>query len=340
MRKTVIRRLACLLLAGGACLASLTTAGAAGPEAIPAPPLKKLALELWNPLDFSEWEPVEVPDTVEKPLSALLSREGLTGEQREALAARVEREPGLLEQLEQGALSDGDLALLALPNARTGRLDRYRAWMEAHPEDTGETAVLYVNADRDMEFYSAVSEITDPSGLTVLVNKYYALPAGYVPELEALGRDYGSGSLRPEAVQAFRSMADGARADGVSLRSVSAYRSFAGQKITYNNYLKKYRQSLVDTFSARPGHSEHQTGLALDINAASSRACFEKTPAFAWLKEHCAEYGFILRYPEDKQAVTGYRFEPWHYRYVGVDIAKACMEQGLCYEEYLALQPG
>lgn len=337
MHYTVTRRLTGLLLAGGLCLVSLTAAGAAGPEAIPAPPPEELMLELWNPLAFPEEEPL----AEEKVIPALLlAREGLTEEQRLALAARVEREPALLERLERGELSDAQLALLALPNARTGRLDRYLAWMEAHPEDTGETAVLYVNADRDMEFYSAVSEITDPSGLTVLVNKYYALPAGYVPELEALGRDYGSGSLRPEAVQAFRSMADGARADGVSLRSVSAYRSFAGQKITYNNYLKKYRQSLVDTFSARPGHSEHQTGLALDINAASSRACFEKTPAFAWLKEHCAEYGFILRYPEDKQAVTGYRFEPWHYRYVGVDIAKACMEQGLCYEEYLALQPG
>ena len=135
-------------------------------------------------------------------------------------------------------------------------------------------------------------------------------------------------------------MADAARAEGVSLRSVSAYRSYAGQKVTYNNYLKRYKRSVVDSFSARPGHSEHQTGLALDINAASSRAHFENTPAFAWLKEHCAEYGFILRYDQGKEAVTGYRFEPWHYRYVGVEAAKACMEQGLCYEEYLALLPG
>lgn len=336
MHYTVTRRLTGLLLAGGLCMVSLTAAGAAGPEAIPAPPPEELMLELWNPLAFPEEEPL----VEEKVIPALLlAREGLTEEQRLALAARVEREPALLERLERGELSDAQLALLALPNARTGRLDRYLAWMEAHRSDTLENAVFSVNLDRDLAFYSAVSEVADPSGLTALVNKHYALPAGYVPELEALGYPYGSGALRPEAAQAFRAMVDAARAEDVSLRGVSAYRSYAGQKITYNNYLKKYRQSVVDNFSARPGHSEHQTGLALDINVASSRAHFENTRAFAWLKAHCAEYGFILRYDQGKEAVTGYRFEPWHYRYVGVDIAKACMEQGLCYEEYLALQP-
>ena len=251
----------------------------------------------------------------------------------------MEGEPALLGQLEQGALSEAELVLLALPNARTDRLDRYLAWAETHPEDAAANTVLSVNADRDLAFYSAVSETADPSGLGVLVNKHFALPAGYVPELEALGYRYGSGSLRPEAARAFRAMADAARAEGVSLRSVSTYRSYASQKLTYNGYLKKYKQSVADDFSARPGHSEHQTGLALDINAARSGARFEDTEAFAWLKAHCAEYGFILRYDQGKEAVTGYRFEPWHYRYVGVDIAQACMEQGLCYEEYLALQP-
>lgn len=341
MHNTVTRRLFRVLLAGGLCLTSLAAAGAAGPEAIPAPPPEVLLQELWDPLAFPEEEPEGLPEPGKEALQAsvlLLAREGLTEEQRLALTFRVEREPGLLERLD--SFSDAQLALLALPNARTGRLDRYLAWMEAHPEDAPEKAVFSVNADRDLAFYSAVTETADPSGLTALVNKHYALPAGYVPELEALGAGYGYGSLRPEAAQAFRAMADAARAEGVSLRSVSAYRSYGSQKVTYNNYLKKYKRSVVDNFSARPGHSEHQTGLALDINVASSKARFENTKAFAWLKAHCAEYGFILRYDQGKEAVTGYRFEPWHYRYVGVDIAKVCMEQGLCYEEYLALLPG
>ena len=82
-----------------------------------------------------------------------------------------------------------------------------------------------------------------------------------------------------------------------------------------------------------------QTGLAVDINVATRKANFEKTPAFAWLQEHCAEYGFILRYDKGKEDVTGYRFEPWHYRYVGQDAAKVCMEQGITYEEYVSAQP-
>ncbi len=337
MDNSVTRRLASFLLVGGLCLTPLIAARAAGPEAISAPPPEELALELWNPLAFLE----EEPEAGEEEIPALLLiREGLTEEQQLALAARMEREPALLERLEKDGLSDTQLVLLALPSARTGCLDRYLSWAEAHPEDTVENTVFSVNADRDLTFYDTVSEIADPSGLGVLVNKHYVLPADYVPELETLGAGYGYGSLRPEAAQAFRAMADAARAEGVSLRSVSAYRSYAGQKVTYHNYLKKYKRSVVDSFSARPGHSEHQTGLALDINVASSKAHFENTRAFAWLKAHCAEYGFILRYDQGKEAVTGYRFEPWHYRYVGVEAAKACMEQGLCYEEYLALLPG
>ena len=163
--------------------------------------------------------------------------------------------------------------------------------------------------------------------------------ADYVPELESVGAGYGSGSLRPQAAAAFRAMADAARADGISLRSVSAYRSYARQESTYNRWLSQDSQASVDTYSARPGASEHQTGLALDINVASLKAHFEDTPAYAWLAEHCAEYGFILRYPQGKEHITGYQFEPWHYRYVGVEVAQVCMDRGLTLEEYFALRP-
>ena len=134
-------------------------------------------------------------------------------------------------------------------------------------------------------------------------------------------------------------MADAAWADGISLRSVSAYRSYSQQSSTYNRWLSQDRQSSVDTYSARPGFSEHQTALALDINVASLKVHFENTPAYAWLAEHCAEYGFVLRYPQGKEHITGYQFEPWHYRYVGVEVAQVCMDRGLTLEEYFALRP-
>ena len=228
---------------------------------------------------------------------------------------------------------------LSLPNGRAERLDRYTAWAVQHPELELADVVVQVNMDRDRAFYSAVQTAEYPHSLTVLINKHYALPEGFVPMLEELGEDYGTGALRPEAARAFRSMADAAQMDGMTLKSVSSYRSYERQETLYANYQKRYQQTETDTFSARPGHSEHQTGLALDINTASSRAHFETTPAFAWLKEHCAEYGFILRYDQGKEEITGYRFEPWHYRYVGQEAAQACMSRGMAYEEYVARLP-
>lgn len=227
----------------------------------------------------------------------------------------------------------------ALPNCRPERLERYAAWGEAHPEADAGTVVRTVNMDLDRPFYSAPQRVEEPDSLEVLVNKYYSLPKDYSPQVEALGDGYGAGSLRREAAQAFRAMADGARAEGIRLRSVSAYRSYRTQQALYQGYLNKDKRAVVDTYSARAGHSEHQTGLALDINTASSSDHFERTSAYAWLQANCAQYGFLLRYPQGKEEITGYRFEPWHYRYVGTEIAAACMSQNICYEEYLAALP-
>ena len=235
----------------------------------------------------------------------------------------------------EGAVGEDE----CLPFAREEAAGRYEAWSAAHPDWTQAQVVLWVNMELDRPFYTDTDVVEQPDSLTVLVNKYHALPADYVPELEALGYGYGSGSLRPQAAAAFRAMADAAWADGISLRSVSAYRSYSQQSSTYNRWLSQDRQSSVDTYSARPGFSEHQTALALDINVASLKAHFENTPAYAWLAEHCAEYGFVLRYPQGKEHITGYQFEPWHYRYVGQEIAQVCMEHGLTLEEYFALQP-
>ena len=235
----------------------------------------------------------------------------------------------------EGAVGEDE----CLPFAREAAAGRYEAWSAAHPDWTQAQVVLWVNMELDRPFYTGTDVVEQPDSLTVLVNKYHALPADYVPELEALGYGYGSGSLRPQAAAAFRAMADAAWADGISLRSVSAYRSYSQQSSTYNRWLSQDRQSSVDTYAARPGFSEHQTALALDINVASLKAHFENTPAYAWLAEHCAEYGFVLRYPQGKEHITGYQFEPWHYRYVGQEIAQVCMEHGLTLEEYFALQP-
>lgn len=335
MHEDVIRRISRLLLLAGLCMGTLISIGAVGGAETPIRPVVPV-ISAHKPADPAL---TAEATTQQRRAAELLRQMDLNWSQRQALTVRMGGDSSLLQLLEREELTRADLVYLALPNGRSDRLDRYNAWSADHPEDAAETVVLQVNMDRDQGFYSLIWEVADPSSLTVLVNKHYTLPAGYVPELETLGSGYGSGSLRPEAAAAFRTMADAARANGVSLRSVSAYRSYSTQKTLYNRYLTQNKQAVVDTFSARPGHSEHQTGLSLDINVASIGAHFENTPAFAWLKAHCAEYGFILRYDQGQESITGYRFEPWHYRYVGKEIAAAITERGITYDEYAALQP-
>lgn len=315
---SILPRLAALAL--GAAL--LTSSAAALTPAVSAPSPAALAVDL-----TSEY----------RRFSAAAAQYGLSAGERSVLWDRGDE--ALLTQLETGGISAAELTWLTLPHHRADRAGRYAAWAEAHPDRTAEQVVTAVNMDCDLAFYKDIRPVSDPQSLLVLVNKHYTLASDFVPQLEVLGSAYGRGSLQPEAAAQFRAMADAARADGVTLRSVSAYRSYATQRYTYNGYLAQYSQGVVDDFSARPGHSEHQTGLALDINVARTSAHFENTEAYAWLQEHCARYGFILRYPQGKSHITGYRFEPWHYRYVGTAAAAICMEQGLTYEEYTARLP-
>ncbi|MBQ2758231.1 MAG: M15 family metallopeptidase [Clostridia bacterium] len=173
-------------------------------------------------------------------------------------------------------------------------------------------------------------DIIEVNGLTyingiLVVNKTYSVPAGYNP-----------GALTAECKNAFREMQSAADELGLSLTVCSGFRSYETQKNLYNKYCEKDGKALADTYSARPGHSEHQTGLAIDVN--SVKQSFKDTPEGKWLKENCHKYGFILRYPEDKQSVTGYSYEPWHIRYVGKTAAKDIYESGLCLEEYLGIK--
>ena len=175
-------------------------------------------------------------------------------------------------------------------------------------------------------------------GKLMLVNKYYYHDKSYNANLVKLGSGYGNGSLNKEAAIHFRQMVDDAKKDGIKLWSVSAYRSYSTQKIIYNRYVKKDGVKKADTYSARPGHSEHSTGLAVDINVASSSRHFEKTKEYAWLKENSYKYGFIERYMKGKEFITGYKYEPWHFRYFGSDVATELYEMNVTYEEYLIMK--
>lgn len=197
--------------------------------------------------------------------------------------------------------------------------------------------------------YEAVEVVAEPASITVLVNKKYALPKDYVPD-DLVEPDVPfifeekleKRKLRKEAAEALEAMFAAAAEDGVLLAGVSGYRSYNTQKGLYNWYVSRDGQEAADRYSARPGHSEHSTGLAMDVSgidgACAATDCFADTPEAAWLAEHAYDYGFIIRYPEGKEDITGYKYEPWHLRYVGVDAAREIRDLGLTLEEYTALR--
>lgn len=215
-------------------------------------------------------------------------------------------------------------------------LSRYLAYQEKCPDKELVEVVRNVNAKIDNDFYTNVVSTDTSKDLLMLVNKYHQLSPEYRANLVTLSSKYGGGSLEKRAAAAFVKMCDAAKTQGIKLRNVSGYRSYYTQRNLYNNYVNRDGISGADRYSARAGHSEHQTGLATDINTASSKAHFERTKEFAWLSRNAHLYGFILRYPEGKEYLTGYKYEPWHYRYVGVEAATYIHENNITYEEYYA----
>ena len=167
-----------------------------------------------------------------------------------------------------------------------------------------------------------IDGITYVDGI-MIANKSYPLPASYDP------------GLLPETEQAFYEMAQAAAQDGITLFISSGYRSHFSQEQLYNEYVWRDGKEAADTYSSRPGYSEHQTGYTIDVNNPSDD--FRGTPEAKWIAEHCSDYGFIVRYPEGKEDITGYEYEPWHIRYLGVETAKAVEASGLCLEEYLGI---
>lgn len=157
----------------------------------------------------------------------------------------------------------------------------------------------------------------------LIANKTYALPADFNPGVD------------DEAYNALYEMEEAAASDGITLYVVSDFRDYETQEIIYNRYVEQNGKEEADTFSARPGYSEHQTGLAFDLNDLEES--FADTPEGIWLAENCHKYGFIIRYPKGKDDITGYMYEPWHVRYLGKEMSEKVYQSGLTLEEYLGI---
>ena len=150
---------------------------------------------------------------------------------------------------------------------------------------------------------------------------------------------YGNGYLVKDAHDAYVELYNAAKADGMNLIITTSYRSYGFQSTLYYNYVNQDGQANADTYSARPGYSEHHTGLAADLSTPSLTNAFTQfiyTDEYKWMKENSYKYGFIQRYTDENQYITGYQPEAWHYRYVGKDVAKYIHDNDITFEEYYA----
>ena len=213
-----------------------------------------------------------------------------------------------------------------------GWFERPQSFVETEPEE-GEIRLGHTDSDDDGLSKQQVTPkgyvIEEIDGITygggiLIANKTYIVPDTYNP-----------GGLTPECSAAFSEMRSAAARDGLSIFIASGFRSYGSQTAIYWGYVAKRGMETADTFSARPGHSEHQTGLAMDLNSISDY--FGETAEGRWLAQHAHEYGFILRYPRGKSDITGYKYEPWHFRYIGKEMAAEVYESGLTLEEFLGI---
>lgn len=188
-------------------------------------------------------------------------------------------------------------------------------------------------------------EIDVESSRVLLVNKAHTLPPDYVPKnmvapdipfMAGMGEE--KRLMEPTSAAALEKLFAAAKKDGINLMGISAYRSYATQNGIYHANLANKGYAFASVFSAQAGRSEHQTGMAIDVSAASVgfvlSARFAYSEEGKWLTEHCTDYGFIIRYPEGKTDITGYTYEPWHIRYVGKKVAKYVTEKGITLDQY------
>ena len=231
------------------------------------------------------------------------------------------------------------LAFKDISNFDINNIDRYLNYQEENKDYDLATVVTYVNIGLDKEGYSEYTEYTEEEAqndLTILVNKYHKLPDDYEPN-DLVALSYNSNYyLRKEAADAFERLTNAGVLEGVIFYPFSPYRSYKTQEVLYNRYVARDGVKAADTYSARPGFSEHQLGLAVDVR--SSNLPDNLTPEhYEWMLDNSYKYGFIVRYPKGCQHITQFIEEPWHLRYLGVELATKIHDSGLTYDEYYDL---
>ncbi len=221
---------------------------------------------------------------------------------------------------------------------------KYIDYLSENPNMDTSSIIRDINVHLDVDFYEETYTTDTTKDTTMLVNKYYLLDEDYAPDdLIDVPQTYSWGELGSQRVRevtyyAFLDMWNAAMEEGYYLMINSSYRSYSEQEDIYSSYRSSRGEAYADSIAARPGASEHQTGLAIDIFSKdnTNRETFANSDEAKWLAQNSYKYGFILRFPEDKVDITGYNYESWHFRYVGVEIATYIYENDITFEEYYA----
>lgn len=219
--------------------------------------------------------------------------------------------------------------------------DKYIEYKEYHEKTSFEDVIAIVNVHANAGWYNETFKTNTNDNYLMLVNKFNYLENDYERiDLQnvSLQYSYAGNKAASIVIENFENMRNEVEKElGVRLMINSSYRSYKNQEEIYNEY-KKISLKYADSYAARPGFSEHQTGLAIDITSLEHKTAkeFKESEEYAWLKENCYKYGFVLRYPENKEHITGYNTESWHFRYVGNKAAKIVHDENITFDEYYA----
>lgn len=258
----------------------------------------------------------------------------------------------MLEKLSENSITmvlnkEKDDAIVALVKEKyflEKNLEDYLTYIQEEEETNYQDVVAIVNVHANQNWYEEEYK-TDPSlNELMLVNKFYALDKDYTPEnLVNIPLTYAYGNegdckIIDYAYEKFVDLWQAAKDAGYYLMVNSSYRDYTEQEETYNYLKSTVGERKADERAARAGHSEHQTGLVVDMTSIHNAQdnTFKESEEYAWLQEHAHEYGFIERYPEGKTYITGYNPESWHWRYVGIEAATQIHEEGITFDEYYA----
>ena len=231
------------------------------------------------------------------------------------------------------------LALFKEEYFKFDNVDRYLDYHKKDEKETPKNVVAITNVGSDYERYTNTNETDAHKDILMLVNKYNYLSKNYKPEKIVDVKNwycYGEAQLREDVYDAFITMFNAAKKEDITLIINSGYRDYEDQDSTYQSFYESYGEDEADKIAARPGFSEHQTGLSLDLTSydETENNVFENTNDFKWLQDNAYKYGFILRYPKGKEKITGYDYESWHYRYVGIEVATKIKNLGITFDEY------